>query len=669
MTDLVLIVDDSLTVRMDLTEAFDRAGFKSRPCATLAEARAALADGAVRVVVLDVMLPDGDGIDLLREIRATSSERPVAVLMLSSETEVKDRLRGLKTGADDYLGKPYDSDYVIAKVRELIRAQPAPKPDAPAVLLIDDSATFRAALQEALETAGYSVLTASTGEEGLRVAAGHRPAAVIVDGVMPGIDGATVIRRIRLDVALRGTACLMLTGSEDDGTELRAFDAGADAFVRKGEDPALILARLAAMLRNASIAEGSTTASFLGPKKILAVDDSATYLDGLAQALRDESYEVIIGRSGEEALELLGVQMVDCILLDLVMPGLGGQETCRRIKAAPMMRDVPLIVLSSLEDREAMVASLAAGADDYVLKSSEIEVLKARIRAQLRRKQFEDESRRIRVEFLQRQMEAAEARSARALAETRARLLEQLEQKNRELEAFSYSVSHDLRAPLRAIEGFGRMLLEGYAQGLDESGQHYLRRICAGAQRMNQLIEDILRLSRVERADLRRTKVDLAEVARPIVSDLQQRDPPRNVAVSIEGPLPVQADKNLMRIVLENLLGNAWKFTGKREEASIAVGREMTDQGPAFFVRDNGAGFDMTYAGKLFTPFQRLHKAGDFEGTGIGLTIVQRIVSRHGGRIWTKSAVDAGATFFFTVPDEEVETVRGASEARPADGR
>ena len=208
--------------------------------------------------------------------------------------------------------------------------------------MIDDSVTFREALKAALEDAGYGVIVAGTGEDGLRLAADQRPTAIIVDGVLPGIDGATVIRRIRLDAALRQLPCLLLTASEDRGAELRALDAGADAFVRKDEDVPVILARLKAMLRSAGAQVADRgTASLLGPKKILAVDDSETYLQDLAEALRADGYDVVLARSGEEALELLAVQPVDCILLDLLMPGIGGQETCRRIKDAPGMRDIP----------------------------------------------------------------------------------------------------------------------------------------------------------------------------------------------------------------------------------------------------------------------------------------------------------------------------------------
>jgi two-component system NtrC family sensor kinase len=655
MNETILIVDDSLTVRMNLAETFEAAGFRPLPCATIAEARDFLRAEPVKLVVLDVLLPDGDGVDLLKEIRASSGGADMPILMLSTEVEVKDRIRGLKTGADEYVGKPYDTEHVLARVAELLRRPASRSPHETTILVIDDSATFRDELRRAFHAAGYAVLTAGSGEEGLRLAGSRRPNAIVVDGQLPGIDGATVIRRVRLDAALRGVPCLLLTGSEDQGAELRALDAGADAFVRKDEDIDLILARLAAILRSAPSGPPSEeTSSLHGSKRILAVDDSPTYLQTLALELQNEGYDVILGRSGEEALELLSVQSVDCILLDLMMPGLGGEETCRRVKAAPMMRDVPLILLTALEGREAMVLGLGAGADDYIAKSSDFEVLKARVRAQIRRKQFEDENRRIREELLHKEIEAGEARATRELSETRAALVGELERKNRELEAFSYSVSHDLRAPLRGIDGFSLALLEDHGEKLDGQGQDYLRRIRAGAQRMGELIDDMLALSRVGRADLNRSEVDLSSLAQQVAADLQMREPDRAVTFEIQAGIVQSVDRSLFRIVLENLLGNAWKFTGKVADPRISfgAGSDAGSSGRTYFVRDNGAGFDMAYVEKLFRPFQRLHSGTDFPGTGIGLATVARVVDRHGGRIWAEGAVGKGATIFFTLSEQ-----------------
>jgi light-regulated signal transduction histidine kinase (bacteriophytochrome) len=240
---------------------------------------------------------------------------------------------------------------------------------------------------------------------------------------------------------------------------------------------------------------------------------------------------------------------------------------------------------------------------------------------------------------LQRERDEAALRTARDAAQAA----------TRELEAFSYSVAHDLRTPLRGIDGFSQALLEDYDDVLDEEGKDYLRRVRAAAQRMGQLIDDLLGLSRLTRSELCRDDVDLTALAREIGGKLHQAFPGRVVGFLVAEGLRANADGRLLRIVLENLLGNAWKFTSKQANARVEVGVAEDGGGPAYFVRDNGAGFDMAFASKLFGAFQRLHKSTEFEGTGIGLATVQRIIHRHGGRLWANAAPNQGATFHFTL--------------------
>ena len=244
----------------------------------------------------------------------------------------------------------------------------------------------------------------------------------------------------------------------------------------------------------------------------------------------------------------------------------------------------------------------------------------------------------------------------RALEELNASLEERvlertaaLEDANREMEAFSYSVSHDLRAPLRSIDGFSKLLLEKHLDRLNPQGRNYLSRVRAAAQRMGRLIDDLLRLSRIGRAQMREERVNVSALAREVVQDLRSRDPDRSVSVEIKPRIVVTGDSALLRIVLENLIGNSWKFTGGRHEARIEVGAATIDGERVFHVRDNGAGFSMSYVDKLYAPFSRLHSEEEFAGTGIGLAIVHRIVVRHGGRIWAEGAEDAGATIYFTL--------------------
>ncbi len=221
---------------------------------------------------------------------------------------------------------------------------------------------------------------------------------------------------------------------------------------------------------------------------------------------------------------------------------------------------------------------------------------------------------------------------------------------NRELEAFCYSVSHDLRTPLRAIDGFSHALLESYCDKFDEQGQHYLRRIRSGTQRMGQLIDDLLTLSRVTRTEMRREQMDLSMAAEKVAAELRQEQPQRDIEFSIEPSLTASCDAHLAQIVLENLLRNAWKFTSKKSTAHIEFASADVEGKSAFVVRDDGAGFDSKYKAKLFGAFQRLHSDREFPGTGIGLATVHRIIRRHGGEVWAEGAEGKGASFYFTLP-------------------
>jgi PAS domain S-box-containing protein len=221
---------------------------------------------------------------------------------------------------------------------------------------------------------------------------------------------------------------------------------------------------------------------------------------------------------------------------------------------------------------------------------------------------------------------------------------------NRELESFSYSVSHDLRSPLRAIDGFSQALLDEYHDVLDIDGQHYLERVRNAAQRMGSLIDDMLNLSRVTRSEIKHEIVDLTALGWQVIDELQKREPQRKVEINIMPKINVKGDQSLLHIVLENLLGNAWKYTGEKKSASIEFGTEILDNETVFYIQDNGIGFDMDYANKLFIPFQRLHSAEKFPGTGIGLATVARIIERHSGRIWADASPNLGARFRFTLP-------------------
>jgi light-regulated signal transduction histidine kinase (bacteriophytochrome) len=229
-----------------------------------------------------------------------------------------------------------------------------------------------------------------------------------------------------------------------------------------------------------------------------------------------------------------------------------------------------------------------------------------------------------------------------------------LETLNKELDSFSYAVSHDLRSPLRSIHGFSEALKQSAATKLSPEEAAWLQKIFDAAGRMDRLTEDLLRLSRITRSQLKREPLDLALIAREIAQELRQSHPGRNVLFAISDSLEARADPVLMRVALGNLLGNAWKYTGRQSQALISFSKEQRDHGQVFCVRDNGAGFDMAYASKLFAPFQRLHSAREFPGSGVGLACVARVIHKHGGRIWADARTGEGAAFFFTIPENPV---------------
>lgn len=240
----------------------------------------------------------------------------------------------------------------------------------------------------------------------------------------------------------------------------------------------------------------------------------------------------------------------------------------------------------------------------------------------------------------------------------------QLKAANKELEAFAYSVSHDLRAPLRGIDGFGQALLEQYKDQLDEQGKHYLNRVRENSQRMGHLIDDMLKLSQLTRGEMHFEAIDLSALVKTIIRELQETEPERQVMCMIADGVTGRGDKHLLQVVLQNLLDNAWKYTSKNQSARIEFGMVEHDGEMAYFVKDDGSGFDMKYAGKLFTPFQRLHGITEFDGTGVGLATVARIIHRHGGKIWAQAEIEKGATFYFTLNSDLQETEEKPDESQ-----
>jgi len=655
----VLIVDDSLTVRMDIGEALQAEGFETVLCADLRSARDALVREGAVLVVLDIVLPDGDGLDFLKELRSSPATAQIPVMLLSTASEVLNRVRGIDEGAEEYVGRPYDLGQVVARARTLTQA------------------------------------------------------------------------------AVSG-----------------------------------------------------------GVSRLLAVDDSVTYLQELGSQLRQEGYYVVLAKSGEEALQLLEAQQVDCILLDLLMPGMSGQDTCRRIKERAEWRDIPLVMLTARDDRDAMIQGINAGADDYIAKSADFDVLKARLRAQLRRKHFEDENRRIREKLVRTETEAiahneaeAEQRKlnqllrdqqfyTRSLIEanidaimttdprgiisdvnkqmealtgctrdeligapfkgfftdparaeaaiklvlsakkvtdyeltacardgtktvvscnattfydrdrtlqgvfaaardvTKSKRVEvELSQAKAEAESASQTksdflacMSHEIRPPMNAIMGIADLLAK---TALSPEQDKYVQIFRRAGDNLLNLINDILDLSEVEASqlELEQTGFSLNELLEKVTERVEGKARGKGLTLACEiapnVPVNLVGDATRLRQVLLTLMGNAIKFT-EYGEVSLLITPDVDSSVPTalrFTVSDTGIGIPAEQFSRVFERFTQADSSTTrrFGGSGLGLTISKRLVELMGGRIWCESTVGRGSVFSFVVPFE----IRAGAQGPP----
>lgn len=363
--------------------------------------------------------------------------------------------------------------------------------------------------------------------------------------------------------------------------------------------------------------------------QIVIVDDNPENLRALKVILEERGYVVRAAISGKLALSAINEARPDLILLDIMMPEMDGYEVCQQLKSMPGTRDIPVLFISALDGTTDKIRAFEVGGLDYISKPFYSEEVIARVRTHisLSRAQHKLE-------------EAYDSLKDHA---------DKLENANNELAAFSYSVSHDLRAPLRAIGGFSQILAEDYADVVDENGKDCLQRISSGVNKMGRLIEDILQLSKLSTAELVRHKVDMSSLAKDVVRKLCEQNSDRQVQVSIASDMQSCSDGLLITILLTNVIGNAWKYTQKTDSPTIEIGVEKKGHEKIFFVRDNGAGFDMKYADGIFKPFKRLHSEAEYEGTGIGLATVQRIIKLHGGRVWVESEINKGTTIYFVL--------------------
>jgi PAS domain S-box-containing protein len=526
------------------------------------------------------------------------------------------------------------------------------------ILIVEDSEDARVLLEDQLRVHGYEVDSAVNGLEALSKARNSPPDLFVSDILMPEMDGFELCRQVKRDPLLRSLPFIFYTATYTGSEDKRfALSLGASRFIVKPEDPVKFVTIIENVLAehqkhhlkvpdkpdNDDWAIEHTHAELLAKKldkKLHELQIQKEHMQLITDALPvlishiDEDYRYrYVNKTYQDWYHLSRAEINGKHVRDIV--GEKAFEVIRPyIERALRGEAVTFEVLLPLHDGERYILAKYIPHND---KESDFSGFFELVSDITERKRAEQELQlhRDRLE------ELVASRTA------------QLNVSNKEMEEFCYTVSHDLRSPLRSVSGFCHMLMEDHAESLDAQAQGYLKHIRDSVHRMDRLIDDLLNLSRVSRIELKQEKVNLSTISRQIVEHLQHAYPERKVECIIEDNLFVKGDAGLLRVVLENLLDNAWKFTAQSEKATVEFGSVKEGGKVVYYVRDNGAGFNMEFNNKLFAAFQRLHEANEFPGTGVGLASVQRIIQRHGGEVWASGEVNKGATFYFTIPNPE----------------
>jgi two-component system NtrC family sensor kinase len=582
------------------------------------------------------------------------------------------------------------------------------------ILLVEDSRTQAVHLSDTLSRQGWTVEWVSTAEAAMQRINQPDLDLIVLDYYLPGVQGDVLCQRIRLNTDARGLPILMLTAEDTRTAEVHLLESGADDFVAKSADEEILVTRIRALLAKSPrhlpmLGRGED--SHIRPARILTIDDSPTYQEYLLGELESEGYCIEQALNAREGLARVMKENFDCVIVDLVMPDMNGIEVCRQISELRRATNnlVAVLMLTGRENKEDLTQALEAGADDFISKSSDLAVLKGRIRALLRRKMLQAENRRILEELKNKEVETLRARAEKEVAEAKARLNEELElrvkqrtaelaaanrdlaTKSQENEMFVYSVSHDLRSPLVNLQGFSKELSGSCAQFrtiLDEQplpasirdrcialvdGEmgESIRFIQTAVSRLSTNIDSLLRLSRVGRIELQWQEVDVNAIVARIIESMNDTIGKRGARLIAAELPPVWGDPSAVEQIFANLIGNAVNYLDPQRPGLIEVGGcsgslkstgstggaspNGQDQGPpnnalnSYFVRDNGLGIGESYAKKIFQIFQRLHPTVA-QGEGMGLAIVRRVTQRLGGQIWFDSAAGSGTTFYVTLP-------------------
>ncbi|WP_020472205.1 response regulator [Zavarzinella formosa] len=659
----LLIVDDEIELLNSLADKLARQGYETVRFSSPHEALNALAGRAFDLLLTDLMMPGMDGITLLQAARKI--EPDLAGIVMTGQATVQTAVDAMKSGAADYILKPFKLNVilpVLARALELrrLRLENLQLRETVGIYELCNAIAFTldhqtllnkvidAAMQQCEAEEASIMLPTDKGDE-LRVA------------VIRGDGRAHLVgERVPLEHGIAGWVTrhrepLTLMGEVRDP---RFSPVQARSDIRCAISmPMLVGGKLVGVLNvNSTNRRQSSTMGQVKSLGILA-NTGASALESarlhLAVLRAEEQYRSIFENASEGILQSSPDGRVQ--IANPAMAGILGYDSPGDLIAG--VRDLGSQVYQNGQDREEVKRLVEEHGQVQNIELRMVRKDGGRIWVSLNGRAIRNsQGKTLRyestiIDITRRKFAEESLRSANEALEQRVReRTAELEAANKELEAFSYSVSHDLRAPLRAIDGYARIVISDFGPSLPDEAQDYLRDVLRGAQQMSRLVDDLLGFSRLSRQPLRKQPVDTLKMVQKCLEELKPVVAERPVEIRIGDLAPCQADPNLLKQVWFNLLSNAFKYTGKRNPAVIEIGCQSDSLGSTYFVKDNGAGFDMRYVHKLFGVFQRLHRAEDYEGTGVGLAIVQRIVQRHLGRVWAEAEPDRGATFFFFLP-------------------
>lgn len=505
-----------------------------------------------------------------------------------------------------------------------------------AVLIANPDAAFVTQLRGHLHAPRFTVTTATTADDALALVSRHRPDAVVLGPDLTTGESRRLVQRLRADASLRWIRCLLVT---EPGDAPHSLEAGADASAPRGEDPALLVARLEALLRRPRASISGVMPSLLARKRILAIDDDAAYLESLVESLASDEFEVLGAANGSAGLAALASAKVDCVLLDVVLPDLSGLDFCGAVRERPEWREIPVLMLTSSTDRAVTLACFDAGADDFVDKLAHVDLLKARIRAQLRRRNMEEESRRVRERIA-----SGDAAAAAAQRATEAKSV------------FLANMSHEMRTPLNSIIGFAELLVSGEVQpGMPEHAE-FLRDILESGRFLHRIVDEVLDLAKVEAGKLRffPAETDLNRLFGEVAAMLRPLADSKQIALRCthaSGALTVRTDPLRLKQVVLNYASNAIKLS---PAGSVVELRTRLSDGASFRVDvvDHAGGVDADDIPRLFQEFQQLDTGMRRQGTGLGLALTKRLVEAQGGTVGVESRPGVGSTFYAVLPLE-----------------